>query len=126
MWRLTWEAGSDKLGPVHTQNFLACPLFPYQQKEVSAMSRPTRFILVCLVCLLIGFLIGYQVSNQISNRKIENLQVQIRNLKDSEKANSRYLDTLEQERDRLRKERDEAIRERDIAVQTLVAIFKKL
>jgi len=82
-------------------------------------------VIVCFSCgLLIGKYWGYIKLSREVQAEIYKYQLQ-------KEANSRYLDSLEKERDcllgecaDLKKERDEAIHQRDIAVRAVDAVFR--
>jgi len=86
-----------------------------------------RIVIVAIVCFSSGLLIG----KYLGYNKLCEVQAEIYKYQLQERANSRYLDLLENERDclleecaDLKEERDEAIRQRDVVVQTVDAIFR--
>lgn len=94
------------------------------RKHVGAV----RIVIFGIVCFSGGLLIGKYWGYIKLSREV---QAEIYKYQLQKEANSRYLDSLEKERDcllgeyaDLKKERDEAIRQRNIAVRAVDAIFR--
>ena len=98
------------------------------------MSQKTIVLIVFVLVVIcfadwIGEMRGQAKSRATISRlqtKLTKTEVELANTSDVNKANCRYLDLVEKERDQLRQDLKEAEAQRDVVVRTLSALFEEI